>query len=344
MRNIYKYFHIYISHYAKRIARKVLSSSLCNNRLYIDSVKKRALSHIRKYEEKLSKGQICPDTVEIELTNFCNLDCIFCPNSKHRRKKGIMDFGVFKRIVDEVTTLKVSHVVISGFGEPLIDKGIIEKLDYIYDKKVECYIELVTNGFLLTEKMCNALCAKQLVNILDVSIDASNAESYKKIHNRDGFNIIMQNLTYLNKIKKKENHLSPFVSIRFKVSSFNKGQFKQFVNRFWNIVDEIKTYANIFGWPESNINISSIDKNRIIKIPCPNLWESIRINWNGDVILCCMDYEGKVILGNVNGQSLLDIWNGLKMQNYRQKHKDFQFDCLRICKDCDINSHLVIPW
>lgn len=343
--NIYKRFLAYTSFYTKNVARNILASDFCvDNRFYADFVRQRSLSRIRKYEKKFQDNSIYPCTIEIELTNFCNFDCIFCPNAVHIREKGIMSFQTFKNIIDEVENFKRIYIVFSGFGESLLDREMIDKLDYLYEKRIASHVELVTNGFLLTEKMCQSLCKRKLVDVLNISVDAAGAETYRKIHAFDGFSVVMQNLEYLNRIKKTNNQSYPFVSVRFKTFSFNKGQFSEFVKKFNPIANEIKAYVNIFRWPESEIKIDSIEERKFIRIVCPNLWEGIRINWNGDVVLCCMDYEGKVVLGNINEQTLINIWNGSQIQNYRDRHKKFQFNYLKICRDCDINSHLIIPW
>lgn len=343
--NAYRHLQAYSLFYAKRIVNNVLSSDYCiNNRFYVNFTKQRILSRIKKYEDKFPGIIVLPSSIEIELTNNCNLDCVFCPNAAHVRKRGVMSFGVFKNIINQARDMEKCHIIISGFGESLLDKEIIEKLDYIYDKKVARFVELVTNGCFLTEKLCQALCERQLIDILSVSIDAADSDTYKKIHSHDLLDLIVQNLEYLKKVKNKNNSSYPLISVRFKNFSFNKGQFRQFINKFSPIVDEIRPYINISKWPESEIEIDSAKRRDFIKIPCPNLWEGIRINWNGDVVLCCLDYEGKVVLGNINEQTIVDIWNNTQIQTYRKKHIDFQFDRLKICKDCNINSNLIFPW
>ena len=54
-----------------------------------------------------------------------------CPRGNHTRKQNIMDMELFKKIVDEVAVLDtIREVCLSGFGEPLIDKNLIEKIKY----------------------------------------------------------------------------------------------------------------------------------------------------------------------------------------------------------------------
>jgi len=44
----------------------------------------------------------------------------------------------------------------------------------------------------------------------------------------------------------------------------------------------------------------------------------IHILFNGDVVLCCMDWKRKVVLGNVRSQSIEKIWNSRKYEAVRK--------------------------
>lgn len=340
-----KRLRAYFSFYAKKFTKKILSSDICvKNRYYVGLIQRRSLDKARKYEGKYKDNFVAPKAIEIELTNRCDLRCVFCPNYSHKRKRGTMSFETFKNIVDGIKELGISQVVFSGFGECLLDRNIIEKLDYLHRHKRVAYVQLVTNGVLLTPELSKKICEGELVSLVNISIEAADTETYETIHNVDAFDKVVENVTLLYEIRKDKRVSSPHISVRFKDFSHNRGHFSNFVNKFCKISDNIRSYANIVEWPESNLAIGTVRRDKIIKIVCPNLWEGMRVNWNGDVVLCCQDYEGKVILGNVNDQSIVDIWNNKLIQYYRKNHKNFQFNELKICNDCDINSHLVVPW
>jgi len=42
---------------------------------------------------------------------------------------------------------------------------------------------------------------------------------------------------------------------------------------------------------------------------CDALREKMGILVNGDVVICCIDYEGEQVIGNINNQSLFEILN-----------------------------------
>ena len=54
-------------------------------------------------------------------------------------------------------------------------------------------------------------------------------------------------------------------------------------------------------------------------IACPQIFKSLQVNANGVVIPCCIDWSLKNNLGNIDNQSLIDIWNGKILRDLRLK-------------------------
>src|SRR4249920_3317808 len=70
-----------------------------------------------------------PSVLMIENTNHCNAECVMCPRDTLSRKRGFMDFGLFEKIIREVTAMKRKPVThLHGFGEPLLDKLLAERI------------------------------------------------------------------------------------------------------------------------------------------------------------------------------------------------------------------------
>ena len=71
-----------------------------------------------------------------------------------------------------------------------------------------------------------------------------------------------------------------------------------------------------------------------IRKPCWALLNTMSILWDGRVVPCCMDYDGKQILGDANKQTLTEIWHQSKW--IRDKHRSLDFD-ITPCRDCNHN-------
>jgi len=304
-----------------------------------------SVRRIKAYEGRYNPGGIRPMGVEIEFTNRCNLSCIFCPNASHRRARGVMSPETLHVLACGIKDLEIADVTIGGFGEPLMDAGLPEKLDALRAGAGQAKISIVTNGVLLNGAIAERICRGRLADSIHVSIDAEAGGPYADIHGADAFDAVVSNLKQLNKLKLQHNLDKPAVHVRYKLVSAGIRRYLRFVSVFSDIADAIHPYANLFQWPGSSMPKNGVDLSRRgIKLACGNLWKSARVNWNGDVVLCCQDYEGSVVLGNIREQSLLDIWNGDRIAKYRAAHLRGDFDRLGICRECQINTHVINPW
>ncbi len=76
--------------------------------------------------------------VRYEVTDHCNATCIMCPRDKHvdGREHGIMDQALYEKSIDEVVGLGAEKVVLTGFGEPLLDKRLELKVAYRHQDNI----------------------------------------------------------------------------------------------------------------------------------------------------------------------------------------------------------------
>lgn len=91
-----------------------------------------------------------PPSLQIEPTNFCNINCICCPTDRMVRKKGHMDFELFRKIIDEASKIGVRRVHLLLHGEPMIHPRIVDMIRYIKSKSIA--INLTTNGMLFSKE------------------------------------------------------------------------------------------------------------------------------------------------------------------------------------------------
>jgi radical SAM protein with 4Fe4S-binding SPASM domain len=97
-------------------------------------------------------------------------------------------------------------------------------------------------------------------------------------------------------------------------------------------------YINLMNWND----VCKIDRagkifqrGAALDTPCLRPSKYMIINWKGDVLLCCQDFYGEYVMGNVNDDSLLTIWNNDKFKEYREKLAKGQRMEIPICKNCD---------
>lgn len=286
----------------------------------------------RKRIDKLG-NKIKPIDIQVEVTSFCNTNCYMCPHETMKRKKGIMEFQTFKKIVDESLEFSPRRIILSGMGEPLMDKDIDKKIKYTKDKGL--YVKLITNGGLLDSKKINVILDNK-VDEVNISVNAPNGIVHKKVTSNVDYAKLKENISLLMEEKKKRKLKDPIVNVSMIENEFNKGMGNKFIKEWVDIVDSVTVR------PEENWGYFKESKLKREKYPCHYPFYWLTILWNGDVVPCCMDYEGKIIFGNVNENKLIEIWENEKYKKFRENQLNNVF--LGICKDCNTNEFNPFMW
>lgn len=108
--------------------------------------------------------------------------------------------------------------------------------------------------------------------------------------------------------------------------------------RVQNLVDTYRGSINLIYRPSSELNfmnrgglVEVEDQVRFEKCFYPT--QALSVNAQGKVVLCCNDYHGDQILGDLNIESIVEIWNKKDFRTLRQQISkgDFRLD---ICKKC----------
>lgn len=272
--------------------------------------------------------------VRYEVTDHCNATCIMCPREEHEhgREHGIMDQAKYERSIDEVVGLGAKKIVLTGFGEPMLDKRLEKKIAYAKSKGLSTYI--ITNGSVLNSKRAQG--------ILEAGLDEMRVSFYGM--GRDTYNTVMQGLDY----EKTRDGLLDFLALREKLGLHTKVQLS-YLTMPENAKDEgaFKEYWEpkveaIEIWRPHNFGDGRDYREReespkiSVKTTCGRPESGpLQIQWNGEVIPCCYDYNNKIVLGNAFEQPVLEIMNGAKYRLLRYAHRTGRFNLFPYCDQCD---------
>ncbi len=265
--------------------------------------------------------------VRYEVTDHCNATCIMCPRDKHDRAHGIMDTKAYKRSIDEVLSLGANRIVLTGFGEPLLDRELEVKIDYANFAGLNTYI--ITNASALTPRRAEALITAGL-DEARISFYGMSPKSY---------NAVMQGLDYKKTLKNIINFInlieqrgaSTKVMLSYLVLPENESDTETFRN-FWEpLVDYIEI------WKPHNFGDGRDYRERTdYKTSCGRPANGpLQIQWNGEVIPCCYDYNNQIVLGNAFETPVMDILNGEKYNALRDAHEKSEFYKFPYCDQCD---------
>ncbi len=319
------------------------------NLRFLKSLAKRIIRIIFKVEplKRLVRGislktlREFPRLVQPEITNACNANCLMCPQSEMTRKVGEMDFALYRKIIDECSENKGRVKTILPFlnGEPLLNRRLKEHISYAKEKNRKAEVSIFTNASLLDEKRALELLDSGLDKI-HISFDGCTKETYERVRQNLNFDVVNRNVLGFFRLRSKLKKKKPEVSLAIIEMEETKRENEKFVAKWKPLADSVTVegYSNWGGRiPEKDLKT----KSEIKRHPCPRLWFHAVILREGNMVICCLDYDGKFILGNVKENSIGEIWNGEVVNKYRSFHLRGEYGQIPICEKC--NSWKLTP-
>jgi len=293
------------------------------------------------------RGELTPDTypnvIAVEPTNFCNLSCPMCPRtSLMKREKGLMDFSLFKKIVDE-SKGRTEFMYIDNMGDPLIHPKICEMIGYASKNGIRML--LGTNGAFLTGDLAACLLQNG-PDLIELSVDAANSRTYESVRGGKNYEQVVNNVISFAQAKKSSRSTRPFTILQFVRTIFNAQEEEKFYQKFKGAGYDFIAFRDCHTWggniPDYGVtqkmNLGQTERPEPVKLgvarPCRILWNQLTVLWNGDVTPCFYDVDGKSIVGNVNKSSLAEIWNSPEMVKFRKLHLSGCYDKVTCCKNC----------
>ena len=284
------------------------------------------------YSQAVKRGvnnfKISDLIITIEPSNTCNSSCVMCPYPKMTRPKTVMPMDLFKKVVDDCVSNGINKFNLNFYNEPFLDPMIFERIEYLKLKGVR--IQLFSNGSVLDDGKIDKII-KSGLNDIKFSVDGFKKETYEKIRKGLNYEKTVSNILKLIERKKELKSPSPCVAVVFVRSADNEGEQEGF-KKFWSgKADKI-----IISFDDNRNDTSTDDlKNKpAVAYPCRRLWKELVVMSNGKAALCCVDFDGSVILGDFNSQSFMEIWNGAKFEKIREKHLMYKANEIPLCKKC----------
>lgn len=276
---------------------------------------------------KLSLNRLCfslnssktytPITAIFESTNTCDLSCTTCfVNRGMKRKKGFLDINLYKRVLD--ANKNIASVQLYNWGEPLLHPNLIEMIKFA--KSRHLVIRIVTNGTKLDTQKAKELLDTD-IDYLCISVDGATEKTYSKVRNFD-YKIIEKNIKNFVRLRNdlKKN---TFVEVSMVVFKDTESDIDAFREKWSKIVDRVQIQ------PRMTYNATGRENK------CFEPWRgNLIVLWDGRVVLCCVDSEGELQVGDVNKNlSLSKILNSDTMTKLRQQHLSKNYP--RLCSICN---------
>lgn len=282
---------------------------------------------------------IFPKYLSIQTTTLCNAACIFCPYSRIKDlfPKKIMPMRLYEKIIDECSQHRdVSRVILYMNNEPLTDAQLIERINYAKERLPWAAVHILTNGALLTDEIADRLLDSRL-DWIGISFHGIRKETVEKAMNIS-YEIALDRICNFIKKAEKCKNIKEYIMITFLRHRYLADEEKQEAMGFWqNRGIERISYFN--GPISRSGNVKDLPHvyHREKIIGCNSIWadEMIHIAEDGKVILCCMDWKREVVLGDLNNESIYDVWNGRRKRIWEVIGGEREMPGDFLCKRCE---------
>lgn len=304
------------------------------------------------------------DTVFIErlyfgVTNICNARCVFCVYrkivDKPEIKKGVMNFGIFKKALDEYLEMGGQSISLTPtVGDPLIDLRLIDKINYASQRGIK-RIYFYTNGILLAKDDVYKKLIDSGTTQIEISTEGCDKEFFEKVYGVKLYDEFIKGVSLLlsyNKEKGEPVKISiNFRSARKPSEVLGSPDFVKIIKPYLSKKVSYSFMIDYDNWggevkKEELVGVMKMRRRQAVcNIPCARTFDAM-ILFDGSVRLCSCRIKGKefddLVIGNILNDSLKNIYYGIKAKKLRE-----DFFCGKkpeVCIDCSLYMPVSKKW
>lgn len=320
-------------------------------KLILNQEKVESILDVRKGKKEID--ECFPISIELHLTDRCNLNCEWCTDKKLRENKATLDLGVIKRLFQELGG-HGTGVTLEGGGEPTLHPHFREVVDL--GSKLDVDMGLISNG---TVDISDCVSKLKWIRI---SLDSGTKEEYVREKGVDRFGHVLENV---EKMSKARNPAETFLGVGYVLTARNQGNLMGLMEQLdilgvdyiylrpveeagdimpsmENLLDLRRQLAEFTANARIKymlvINDRVVDKNA--GLPCVAHSLTSIIHANGDVALCEKRREDGIILGSLYEKSFGEIWSSSCRR--QASRKLLSADCQKGCGPCRMTGFNMI--
>ena len=267
----------------------------------------------------------------IEPVSACNLRCIMCFQidesfTSNSNFMGMIDFELFKQIIDDAVKGGTKAITFASRGEPTLHPKLGEMIEYCSGKFFE--LKINTNATKLSEKLIHQIL-KSGVTIMVFSVDSYTKDEYETLRVNGIFEEIVKNVKKFKEIREKF-YPGSICETRISGVKVDKKQDPIKFKNFWkDYVDNV-----VMVTMENRWDTYHNPKEIMASEACFYLWERMYIWYDGLCNPCDVDYKSELSAGTVKEQTIEEIWNSKKFNDLREMHFNGKRNKVYPCDRC----------
>jgi MoaA/NifB/PqqE/SkfB family radical SAM enzyme len=262
------------------------------------------------------------------VTNICNAKCSFCAYPKVVANKtlqtGVMSLDVFKKAAAEWAELGGQSLDLTPVvGDPLVDPGLLEKLDFAVKEARIKNVSLTTNAILLNKNETYRQLIDRGIGAVFISTQGADRKMYELVYGVKHYDEAMSGIRNLLAYNRERGEPASIV-VRFR-----NAQKPSQIIRSRDFMANIRPYLsekvrinftvdfdNWGGTIELSDMLGSMKLRQLppqLKVPCQALF-GFAVRHDGNVRLCgcrlTRNDLDDLVVGNIKENSLREIAAG----------------------------------
>lgn len=271
-----------------------------------------------------------PIQLDLEITTYCNLNCVMCVRKDMDITQEHMDLEMAKAIIEEFTSKGGVAIKWCYLGEPMMYPHFIELLKYAKERGIVDN-RIATNGHFLTPELSRRLLGAGVDNLI-LSIDSYKPNVYKQIRVNGNLEKVVKNLHYFKHLRDSMGYDKPTIQVQIipleqNQEEIDSGKYKAFFQPLCDIV-WYSPWSNTFRKYRA-------PEERQPKFFCPAPFQRLLVRVNGEIWLCCGTPMKEKLIGRFQEMSIEDAWNSESIKDVREKLNNGNVHLISSCKNCE---------
>ena len=164
------------------------------------------------------------------------------------------------------------------------------------------------------------------LDAINISVDAAGKEVFEATRVFLDYDTVVTNIRTLVRLRQASGRTHPKLILSF-VRRDNSADEQAFIAEWSRIADKIHV-TDLHNWG------GTLNVKRDAKFPCYRLWLTFTVLWDGRVSMCCADFDGRHIFGDLRTQTIAEVWNSPLYRAARRQHLESGGPA--ICRSCDL--------